>query len=384
MAALGERRERRPLEPWQDPAAAPFVRIREVTKRYGEVYAVDNVSLDIYRGEFFALLGPSGCGKTTLLRMLAGFEAPTSGRIEIDGQDMAAVPPWRRPVNMMFQSYALFPHMSVAQNIAFGLKQDRVPKPEIHSRVADALALVRLEGFAARRPDSLSGGQRQRVALARAIVKRPKLVLLDEPLGALDKKLRERTQFELVNIQENLGITFVIVTHDQEEAMTVSTRMAVMNEGQTVQVGTPSEIYEYPASRLVADFIGDVNVLEARVITTDGSRMRLASSEAGCESEADRAIAAPAGETVFVAVRPEKFELLTAPPAASATNCVSGEVADIGYLGDVSIYHVEIESSGKIVRATVANRRRLIERPVTWGDRVWLAWRPDASVVLKA
>jgi putrescine transport system ATP-binding protein len=384
MALAAERRERRPLEPWQDPQARPFLRIREVTKHFGELYAVDNVSIDIYRGEFFALLGPSGCGKTTLLRMLAGFEAPTSGRIEIDGQDMAPVPPWRRPVNMMFQSYALFPHMSVADNIAFGLRQDRVPREEIRRRVDEALALLRLEGFGGRRPERLSGGQRQRVALARALVKRPKLLLLDEPLGALDKKLRERTQFELVNIQESLGITFVIVTHDQEEAMTVSTRMAVMNEGQAVQVGTPSEVYEYPASRFVADFIGDVNVLEARVVATDESRMRLASAEAGCEIEADRAIAAPAGETVFVAVRPEKFELLTQPPPVTDTNCMTGTVVDIGYLGDVSIYHVRIEPGGKVVRATVANRRRLIERPVTWEDRVWLAWRPDASVVLKA
>ena len=262
----------RPLEPWQDPAARPFVRIAGVTRKYGDIYAVDNVSLDIYRGEFFALLGPSGCGKTTLLRMLAGFDRPTSGRIEIDGQDMSAVPPWRRPVNMMFQSYALFPHMTVGQNVAFGLKQDRVPKDELKRRVEEALALVRLDAFAGRRPDQLSGGQRQRVALARAIAKRPKLVLLDEPLAALDKKLRETTQFELVSIQEKLGITFVIVTHDQEEAMTVSTRMAIMRDGQVAQMGPPAEIYEYPDSRFVADFVGDVNLLEARVVEAGSQR----------------------------------------------------------------------------------------------------------------
>jgi putrescine transport system ATP-binding protein len=373
----------RPVEPWQDPAAKPFVRVVDVVKKFGDVYAVDNVSIDIYRGEFFALLGPSGCGKTTLLRMLAGFETPSSGRIEIDGEDMAAVPPWRRPVNMMFQSYALFPHMSVAQNIAFGLRQDRVPRAELEERVAEALRLVRLETLGGRRPDQLSGGQRQRVALARALVKRPKLVLLDEPLGALDKKLREKTQFELVSIQERLGITFVIVTHDQEEAMTVSTRMAIMAEGRAVQVGTPSEIYEYPASRFVADFIGDTNMLEARVVLADGSRMRVVSAEAGCEIEADRAVPAVAGETVWVAIRPEKMEVATAPPAGPAVNRLAGTVADIAYLGDVSIYHVRLEG-GATVRATVANRQRLIERPVTWDDPVWLSFGADAAVVLKA
>jgi putrescine transport system ATP-binding protein len=373
----------RTIEPWQDPAAVPFVRIAGVTKRFGEVYAVDNVSIDIYRGEFFALLGPSGCGKTTLLRMLAGFETPTTGQIRIDGQDMSPVPPWRRPVNMMFQSYALFPHMSVEANVAFGLRQEGVARPEVGRRVAEALALVRLEAQARRRPDQLSGGQRQRVALARAIVKRPKLVLLDEPLAALDKKLRERTQFELVNIQESLGITFVIVTHDQEEAMTVSTRMAVMSDGQVAQVGTPAEIYEYPASRFIADFIGDVNMLEARVRETSQREMRLDSPQAGCDIVADRAIAAVAGETVWVAVRPEKLLLSATPPADEGSpNMMDGTVVDIAYLGDVSIYHVRL-ASGTIVRATAANRRRLIERPISWDDRVWLSWEPDASGVLK-
>lgn len=377
----GDQRDR--VEPWQDPSAQPFIRIQNVTKQYGDVYAVDNVSLDIYQREFFALLGPSGCGKTTLLRLLAGFEAPTAGKLVIDGQDMAAVPPWRRPVNMMFQSYALFPHMSVADNIAFGLKQDRLARAEIKDRVEEAMRLVQLEPMAKRRPDQLSGGQKQRVALARAIVKRPKVLLLDEPLGALDKKLRERTQFELVNIQESLGLTFVIVTHDQEEAMTVSTRMAIMNEGQVVQLGTPGEMYEYPASRFVADFLGDVNVLEGRVVETGHDRMRVHSSEAGCDVIADRATSAVAGQTVWVAIRPEKFALAKWPPEDRSVNCIAGEVWDIGYLGDVSIYHVRLDS-GAVVRATQANRARLIARPITWEDRVWLTWTPDASVILKA
>ena len=378
----GDQRAR--VEPWQDPAARPFIRVQNVTKRFGDVYAVDNVSLDIHRREFFALLGPSGCGKTTLLRMLAGFETPTQGRIVIDGQDMAAVPPWRRPVNMMFQSYALFPHMSVEDNIAFGLRQERVPKDEVRDRVAEAVRLVQLGPMVKRRPDQLSGGQKQRVALARAIVKRPKVLLLDEPLGALDKKLRERTQFELVNIQETLGLTFVIVTHDQEEAMTVSTRMAVMDAGQVAQLGTPKEMYEYPASRFVADFLGDVNVLEARVVEAGRDLVRLHSAEAGCDILADRATGAVAGQAVWVAVRPEKFALGKEPPAdRGAANCVEGEVWDIGYLGDVSIYHVRL-AGGAVLRCTQANRQRLVERPVSWEDRVWLSWSPDASVVLKA
>ena len=360
------------------------MRIAGVTKRFGEVYAVDNISIDIYRGEFFALLGPSGCGKTTLLRMLAGFERPTSGQIWIDGQDMSAVPPWRRPVNMMFQSYALFPHMSVEANVAFGLRQEGVARPEVERRVAEALALVRLDAQARRRPDQLSGGQRQRVALARAIVKRPKLVLLDEPLAALDKKLRERTQFELVNIQESLGITFVIVTHDQEEAMTVSTRMAVMNEGQVVQVGTPSEIYEYPGL-----------ALRRRL-----HRRREHARGAGAGDEPARdaprtrrrpaARSWPIGRSRPSPARPSgppcgprsSSYPQEAPAPDGSPNMMVGTVVDIAYLGDVSIYHVRLES-GTIVRATATNRLRLIERPVSWDDRVWLSWRPDASGVLK-
>jgi putrescine transport system ATP-binding protein len=377
----GDSRSR--VEPWQDPNAKPFIRIQNVTKQFGDVYAVDNVSLDIYQREFFALLGPSGCGKTTLLRMLAGFERPTAGRILIDGQDMAAVPPWKRPANMMFQSYALFPHMTVEDNIGFGLKQDRVPRSELRDRVAEAVRLVQLEGREKRRPDQLSGGQRQRVALARAIVKRPKVLLLDEPLGALDKKLRERTQFELVNIQESLGLTFVIVTHDQEEAMTVSTRMAVMNEGRVAQLGTAGEMYEYPTSRFIADFLGDVNVLEARVVEADRDQVRVHSAEAGCDILGDRGEGILAGETVWVAIRPEKFTITKEEPTERAANCMAGEIWDISYLGDVSIYHVRLDG-GAVVRCTQANRLRLLQRPLAWEDRVWLSWAPDASVILKA
>ena len=375
--------QRSRVEPWQDPNAKPFIQIQNVTKQFGDVYAIDNVSLDIYQREFFALLGPSGCGKTTLLRMLAGFERPTAGRILIDGQDMAAVPPWKRPANMMFQSYALFPHMSVEDNIAFGLKQDRVPKSEIRDRVAEAVRLVQLGGREKRRPDQLSGGQRQRVALARAIIKRPKVLLLDEPLGALDKKLRERTQFELVNIQESLGLTFVIVTHDQEEAMTVSTRMAVMNEGRVAQLGTAGEMYEYPNSRFIADFLGDVNVLEARVVEAGRDLVRVHSTEAGCDILADRGEGLQAGQTVWAAIRPEKFTISKDEPVEPGTNCMAGEIWDIGYLGDVSIYHVRLDG-GAVVRCTQANRMRLLQRPLTWGDRVWLNWAPDASVILKS
>ena len=258
---------RRKFQPWNDPAAKPFIEFRAVTKRFGTFVAVDNQSLNIYEREFHALLGPSGCGKTTLLRMLAGFEEPTEGSIWLDGKPLSGVPPHKRPVNMMFQSYALFPHMTVEGNVAFGLKQDKMPKPEIEARVAEMLKLVKMEQFAKRKPDQLSGGQRQRVALARAIAKRPKVLLLDEPLGALDKKLREETQFELISLQETLGLTFVIVTHDQEEAMTVADRISVMDHGKIVQIAPPAEIYEAPNSRYVADFIGSVNMFEGIVDT---------------------------------------------------------------------------------------------------------------------
>jgi putrescine transport system ATP-binding protein len=372
----------RAFAPWADPKTQPLVRFAAVGKRFGEVTAVDRLDLDIYAGEFFALLGPSGCGKTTLLRMLAGFEEPSEGRILLAGEDIGAIPPYRRPVNMMFQSYALFPHMSVAGNIAFGLKQDGLPRKEIEARVAEMLALVRLEGFGARKPHQLSGGQRQRVALARSLAKRPKVLLLDEPLAALDKKLREQTQFELMDLQKRLGTTFVIVTHDQEEAMTVAHRIAVMNQGRLAQVATPAEIYEQPNSRWVADFIGDVNLIEGRLVAAEagsaliedrsGRRMRLSSAPA-----ADAAI----GDTVWIALRPEKVRITATPPAATAENCVSGRVWDIGYLGDVSLYKVRL-ADGSEMKAAVANQTRMVERPIGWDDEVWLSWTPGAGVLL--
>jgi putrescine transport system ATP-binding protein len=372
---------RLPSEPWKDPSSIPFIKIRNAVKKFDNIVAVDDVWLDIYRGEFFSLLGPSGCGKTTLLRMLAGFETPDSGTIEIDGVDMSDVPPYRRPINMMFQSYALFPHMTVEQNVAFGLKQDNLPRAEIARRVEEMLNLVKLTEFARRKPHQLSGGQKQRVALARAVVKKPKVLLLDEPLGALDRKLREQTQFELVNIQESLGLTFVIVTHDQDEAMTVSTRIAIMDRGRTVQVGTPGEIYEYPNSLYVAEFLGEANVFEGRVVDAGKDHVRVRSAESGCDIYGDRGIEAAEGQEVYAAIRPEKIEIAKTPPADTSVNCISGTVFDIGYLGSSSVYHVRLGSGAK-VKVTAANRSRLVERPITWEDRVWLFWPPSASVIL--
>ncbi|WP_207458048.1 polyamine ABC transporter ATP-binding protein [Azospirillum sp. SYSU D00513] len=370
------------LEPWQDPGQTPYVRIDRVTKRFGDFVAVDEVSLSIHRGEFFALLGGSGSGKTTLLRMLAGFETPSDGKIYIDGVDMTGIPPYERPVNMMFQSYALFPHMTVEQNVAFGLKQDRVPKPEIRDRVAEMLNLVQLGQFAKRKPHQLSGGQRQRVALARSLVKRPKLLLLDEPLGALDRRLREQTQFELVNIQERLGITFIVVTHDQEEAMTMSSRIAVMNHGKIAQVGTPSEVYEYPNSRFVSEFIGSVNLFEGIVAEEQSDHVLIRSEEAGCDLYINHGVMVPPGTRVAVAIRPEKITLAKeAPAAADGRNLARGLVREIAYLGDMSIYLVQL-AGGKTVRVTAPNVTRRTEMPITWEDEVYLSWQPFAGVVL--
>jgi len=368
--------------PWKDPAARPHLRLVDVVKDYGDARAVDGVSLDIYAREFFALLGPSGCGKTTLLRMLAGFETPTSGRIELDGQDLTAMPPHERPVNMMFQSYALFPHMSVEKNIAFGLEMDRLPKAQIRDRVDEMLALTQLQPFAARRPQQLSGGQRQRVALARALAKKPKLLLLDEPLGALDKKLREETQFELINLQESLGLTFVIVTHDQEEAMTVATRLAVMREGRLAQVGEPREVYDAPTTRYTAEFIGDVNIMEGVLADPEAGRVTL--GEGGAPVEAGRAVAAPPGAPVAVALRPEKLVLERADAGpAPAVNTLEGTVEDIAYMGDVSVYRVRL-ADGRLVRAIRTNRVRLQSQTIVWEDAVRLSWDPQAVVVLTA
>jgi len=381
VARSGSSAARQRWAPWNDPNEKPHVQIAGVTKRFGDFVAVDNVSLDIFKREFFSLLGPSGCGKTTLLRMLAGFEIPTDGQILLEGEDMSGVPPYERPVNMMFQSYALFPHMNVEKNIAFGLKQDGVPKPEIERRVAEVIEMVQLNAFARRKPHQLSGGQRQRVALARSLVKKPKMLLLDEPLGALDKNLRTQTQFELMNIQEETGITFVIVTHDQEEAMTVSSRIAVMDHGRIVQVSTPGELYEYPNSRYVAEFIGEVNVLEGRVTAREGDHLLVQSPEAGCEIETGPSGDEPQGRQVWIALRPEKLMISKDAPPPGTRNCVTGEVWDIGYLGNMSIYHVKLDS-GKKVTVTQDNMARLIERPITWEERVYLTWAPNPAVVL--
>jgi putrescine transport system ATP-binding protein len=371
---------RRTFAPWADPSARPLVRFDDVSKRFGAASAVERVSLDIFPGEFFALLGPSGCGKTTLLRLLAGFETPDQGRILLDGVDLAPVPPYRRPINMMFQSYALFPHLTVKGNVAFGLKQERLSKAEIAARVDEMLALVRLEGFATRKPHQLSGGQRQRVALARSLVKRPRLLLLDEPLAALDKKLRGETQFELVQLQQRLGLTFLIVTHDQQEAMTVADRIAVMDRGRLIQVATPQEIYERPNSRWVADFIGDVNLIEGRVLEVNAWGTVVASDAAGRLHALSHADVKP-DDAVWVALRPEKVRIAHAPPSTEGENCVAGQVTDIGYLGDLSIYKVRLDN-GTVMKTAVANVTRLLERPIGWDDRVWLSWTPEAAMVL--
>ena len=380
---MAERRnDKNKHEPWRDPHAQPYVRIENVTKRFGDFVAVNNVSLKIYKGEIFCLLGGSGCGKSTLLRMLAGFEQTSGGSIYLDGQDMAGIPPYERPVNMMFQSYALFPHMTVEKNIAFGLEQEKLSKAEIASRVEEILAIVRLGEFAKRKPHQLSGGQRQRVALARALVKRPKLLLLDEPLGALDKKLREHTQFELINIQEQLGVTFIVVTHDQEEAMTLASRIGVMNRGEIVQIGTPTEIYEFPSSKFVADFIGSVNMFEGRMIEDLPDRVRIQSDELGGVIYVDHGISAAPGATIFAAVRPEKINILRTPPADTRENYARGVVKEIAYMGDVSVYLVKIDT-GKIVRVTLPNVERLSDdERILWDETVYLSWHPGSPVLV--
>ncbi|ARN85431.1 ABC transporter ATP-binding protein [Candidatus Nucleicultrix amoebiphila] len=368
------------LPPWQDPKAQPYILVDHVSKNYDGLVALNNAYLSVYKGEFFALLGPSGCGKTTLLRILSGFEAPSSGKVYIDGSDMTAVAPYERPVNLMFQSYALFPHMTVEQNIAFGLKQEGLPKTEIRDRVSSILELVHLTKHSRRKPEQLSGGQRQRVALARCLVKQPKLLLLDEPLGALDRQLREKTQFELVSIQEKLGITFIMVTHDQEEAMTMSTRIAVMEEGRIRQVGTPTEIYEYPNSYYVADFIGDMNIFEGIVAEETEEHVVVHSEEAGTTLYVSSFASAPVGAHVAVAIRPEKV-VISSNRKHVGPNFMKGIVSEIAYLGDVSIYHVELPNKKKVL-ATVTNQFRMAERPINWDDQVYLSWRPESAVIL--
>jgi putrescine transport system ATP-binding protein len=373
---------RRTFAPWSDPGAKPLIRVENVTKRFGDAVAVDHLSLDIFQSEFFCLLGPSGCGKTTLMRMLAGFESPSEGVITLAGQSLAGVPPYRRPVNMMFQSYALFPHMSVEKNIAFGLKQDGLPKAEIADRVGEMLRLVQLEKLAKRYPAQLSGGQRQRVALARALAKKPKVLLLDEPLGALDKKLREETQFELMDIQHELGMTFVVVTHDQEEAMTMADRIAVMDHGRIVQVATPGEIYEQPKTRFIAEFVGDVNILEGHVMGQENGLWRVAAPSAVAPltiDDPDEVL--NSGQAVAIAVRPEKMRIQREKPGPEAVNVLTGEVWDIGYLGDWTVYRVKL-ATGEILRVTRANVSRFVESPIDWDEQVYITFAPGAAVIL--
>ncbi len=371
-------------QPWLDPDAEPFVKIRALTKTFGSFTAVSAVDLDIYEGELFSLLGGSGCGKSTLLRMMAGFEEPSSGTISIDGVDMANIPPYQRPVNMMFQSYALFPHMTVEQNVGYGLKQDRVGKEEIAERVAEILTIVELTPFSKRKPHQLSGGQRQRVALARALVKKPKVLLLDEPLGALDKRLREQTQFELMNIQDRLGITFIVVTHDQEEAMTLSTRIAVMDQGQFSQIGTPTDIYEYPQTRFVANFIGSANMFEGRVVENGDNHVIVKSSHGDVSFYIDHSSEIRENIGVSIALRPEKITLSRdMPETMDEYNSVKGIVDDIGYLGNFSIYKILLEN-GKIVEITHPNqsRPRDARHLAEWDDEVLLSWAASSPILL--
>lgn len=377
MKSLGS--IRKSFAPWNDPEATAHITFDRVGKTFGDFIAVDTVTIDIFEREFFALLGASGCGKTTLLRMLAGFEEPSYGRILLDGENLLGIPPHRRPVNMMFQSYALFPHMSVEANVAFGLKQDRMARSEIRDRVAEMLKLVKLQAFANRKPHQLSGGQRQRVALARSLAKRPKVLLLDEPLGALDKKLREETQFELMDLQQELGLTFVVVTHDQEEAMTMADRIAVMDKGKLIQVATPAEVYEAPNSLFVADFIGNVNHFEGLVERFSNGAATIAAA-AGFTVKAETEQATK-GETVWFAIRPEKIRVSAKRPKPANINAAEGEVWDIAYLGDMTVYHVRLDS-GKIIKASTLNAARTVEEPIGYEDRVWVNFDADAGIVL--
>jgi putrescine transport system ATP-binding protein len=362
-------------------AANPaFLQIQGVTKDFGGYKAVNNVSLDVKQGEIFALLGSSGCGKTTLLRMLAGFETPTSGRILLEGRDLAEMPPYECPINMMFQSYALFPHLTVWENIAFGLKREGMAKGPMTERVEEMLALVQLGKFAKRKPHQLSGGQQQRVALARSLAKRPKLLLLDEPLGALDKKLREQTQIELVNIIEKVGVTCVMVTHDQEEAMTMASRIAVMSEGHFLQVGAPGEIYETPATRFVADFIGNVNLMDGTLAVDEPDHVIIRCAD--CQHYVGHGITGTEGMPVTVALRPEKIHLSRSKPAGEGDyNTVAGTVKEMSYFGAFTVYQLQL-ASGALLKVSMANTQRHRSDEFTWGDPVWAHWSRSAHVVL--
>ncbi len=369
-------------EPRPDPQP-PILRIENVVKTFGSFRAVDGVSLDIRAGEFFALLGPSGCGKTTLLRMLAGFETPDEGRILLSGEDIAQVLPHERPVNMMFQNYALFPHLNVRDNIAFGLRRAGMPRAEIATRVAEMVALVRLEGLEKRKPDQLSGGQKQRVALARSLARRPQVLLLDEPMAALDRKLRESTQFELMELQRRLGMTFIIVTHDQEEAMTVASRIGVMNAGKLEQVAVPRRLYEEPASRWVAQFVGDINLFEGEVTAREPHRLRVSTTTAG-ELVAAQPVAPINESKVAVAIRPEKIRLALRRPAgdAAAINCVEGIISDASYLGGKTVYKIRLDG-GAAVHAAQTNTARLDADGYGLNQRVVAWFTPDDCVVLE-
>src|SRR5579862_5041963 len=368
--------------PWLDPNAKPQVVIEGVTKTYPGVTAVDAVSLRIFKGEMFALVGSSGCGKTTLLRMLAGFVQPSAGEITIDGVRMNEVPPHERPVNMMFQSYALFPHMNVEDNVGYGLRRLPLETSVKQQRVKEALDMVQLGALGQRRPHQLSGGQRQRVALARALIRRPKVLLLDEPLSALDKKLREQTQFELMDLQQQVGITFIVVTHDQDEAMALATRIAVMDRGKVVQVGTPSEIYEFPESRFVADFVGTTNLFEGTVTACEPGLITVSCSETGCDLLVDDVGRFSPGQKVWVALRPEKIRLSKQPPSDGGVNQLKGVVWELGYLGNRSTYQIKT-GSGKVVTVFAQNDRRTAEAAIDWSDEVFVSWSADAAVVLQ-
>src|SRR6201996_5016726 len=373
--------QQRPIaeRPWLDTAATPQIVIKGVSKTYGGFTAVDNNSLSIYKGEMFALVGASGCGKTTLLRMLAGFAQQSAGEITIDGVEMAGVPPHERPVNMMFQSYALFPHMTVERNVAYGLKRLDIDSSVKKQRIKDALDMVQLSHLAQRKPHQLSGGQRQRVALARALIRRPKGLLLDEPPSALDKKLREKTQFELMDLQHQVGTTFIVVTHDQDEAMALATRIAVMDRGKVVQVGTPAQIYEFPQSRFVADFVGTTNLFEATVSTCEPGLTTVACADTGCDLIVDDVGRFTPGQRVWVALRPEKIRLSKQPVPASRTNQLRGTVHQLGYLGNRCTYHIKT-ASGKLVMVFSQNERRTAEWSIDWSDEVYVSWNADAAV----
>ena len=383
---LGSLLENRAFAATERMANDAFLRISNIVKDFDGHRAVDNVSIDIAQGEVFALLGSSGCGKTTLLRMLAGFETPTSGTITLAGRDLATLAPYERPMNMMFQSYALFPHLTVFENIAFGLRREKLPSAEIQTRVEAMLKLVQLMPYAKRKPHQLSGGQQQRVALARSLAKKPQLLLLDEPLGALDKKLREETQIELANIVHDVGVTCVMVTHDQEEAMTMASRIAVMSEGRFLQVGAPAEIYETPTSRFVADFIGNVNLMDGTLVEDEADHVVVDCGDV--RHWIGHGITGTRGMAVTVAVRPEKIQLArddATTPAVDANghafNEARGIVKDMAYFGDYTVYHLQL-AGGRVIKVSQSNVERQPDRPLTWGDAARASWSDLSQVVL--